>query len=301
VQQQDTLAFGMDRCPVLQEVLFRLHFLELIPSMPNLCQVSEMTGPFAGYPPHLKHPSIGSYFGLLNLVSSSVLHLHHLDIPWHPRIYVSPRSLFVVQGTCLEEYRIGSSKTQKAFHPFNHSMRVSRDFRVEILFANVDVQQKKFLREAIALSDCITSRTKNVNNNVSATSSPPNADFPKRGSGDVLPTPGYSLDRLFSMMEENKSAAHISGDEMRRRVDVGQPREMAAAVASRHQASKTGGPGTLPVDGGSSGGDGGQPSSSAPAPGKKDKDARSRVRHLKALQQRRVQHAAKRDPSGAEP
>jgi hypothetical protein len=95
-------------------------------------------------------------------------------------------------------------------------MRVSRDYRIEILFANVDVEQKKELREAIMLTDYAKRSEQKL------LTSPPSAQTTPAS----VPVPGYDLDRLFDLMGQQKSGASISGEDMKRRIDVGKPREM---------------------------------------------------------------------------
>ncbi|CCW63096.1 unnamed protein product [Phytomonas sp. EM1] len=150
---KDTLAFAFSRAPTLQRVLYRFFFLGLIPSPPNVCQISEMIGNFSGYPVHRKPASIGAYFGLLNLISTTVVHLQHHDCPWYPRLHVNPRSLFVVTEPCLGEYGVGYKRTHEPFHTFEYAMRVSKDYRIEVLFATVETSHNQLLRESIALTE----------------------------------------------------------------------------------------------------------------------------------------------------
>ncbi|KAK7194724.1 hypothetical protein NESM_000392100 [Novymonas esmeraldas] len=150
---KDTLAFALARCPTLQRVLYRFFFLGLIPAVPNVCQVSEMVGTFSGYPVHRHPPSIGSYVGLLNLVSTSVLHLQHKDAPWFPRLHLAPRSLFVVTEPCLSDYALGYKQVHQPFHTFEYATRVSKDYRIEVLFATVETAQTKTLAEAVQLTE----------------------------------------------------------------------------------------------------------------------------------------------------
>ncbi|KAG5495044.1 hypothetical protein JKF63_02097 [Porcisia hertigi] len=150
---KDTLAFALSSCRTLQRVLHRFFFLGLIPSVPNVCQVSEMVGTFSGYPVHRHPPSIGPYVGVLNLVSTSVLHLQHKDAPWYPRLHLTPRSLFVVTEPCLTEYAIGYKQTHQPFHAFEYATRVSKDYRIEVLFATVEAAQAKTLSEAVHLTE----------------------------------------------------------------------------------------------------------------------------------------------------
>ena len=150
---RDTLAFALSSCPTLQRVLYRFFFLGLIPAVPNVCQVSEMVGTFSGYPVH-RHPrSIGSYVGLLNLVSTSVLHLQHKDAPWYPRLHLTPRSVFVVTEPCLSDYAMGYKQTQQPFHAFEYATRVSKDYRLEVLFATVETAQAPTLSQAVQLTE----------------------------------------------------------------------------------------------------------------------------------------------------
>ncbi|CAJ1035004.1 hypothetical protein Q4I30_006984 [Leishmania utingensis] len=150
---KDTLAFALSSCQTLQRVLYRFFFLGLIPSVPNVCQVSEMVGTFSGYPVHRHPSSIGSYVGVLNLVSTSVLHLQHKDAPWYPRLHLTPRSLFVVTEPCLSEYAMGYKQTHQPFHAFEYATRVSKDYRIEVLFATVETAQTKTLSEAVHLTE----------------------------------------------------------------------------------------------------------------------------------------------------
>ena len=239
VPGKDTLAFAMDLCPKLKEVLFRLYYLGLIPNPPNVCQVSEMTGAFAGYPPHLKHPSIGSYFGLLNFVSSSVMHLKHLDMPWCPKIYTAPRSLFVVEPPCLHEYRIGSSKTHKPFHPFNNANRISHDYRIEILFAAVDVVQKKHMHEAIQLTEYAKQQQQGGSGHLQLGEGSDENTSQGDASTTAVPHqrhPGYGLEKLFKMMNETKDGGSVSGEDMKHLVDVGKAKEMDVGSRSGSMA-----------------------------------------------------------------
>ncbi|ORC90538.1 uncharacterized protein TM35_000083360 [Trypanosoma theileri] len=150
---KDTLAFAMNRAPTLQLVLARFFHLGLIPSPPNVCQVSEMIGNFSGYPVHKKPPTIGPYVGILNLVSTTVMHFQHLNCPWFPRIHMNPRSLFIVEQPCLGEYKMGYKRTEQPFHAFEYATRVSKDYRIEVLFATVEVEQTRYLRDAVGLTE----------------------------------------------------------------------------------------------------------------------------------------------------
>lgn len=154
----NTLAFGLDRAPVLQRVLYRFFILGLIPAPPNVCQVSEMTGNFSGYPVHHKPAAIGPYYGILNLISPTVLHMQHRDCPWFPRLHLTPRSLFVIREPCLSEYATGYQGTHQPFHSFEYATRVSKDYRLEVLFACVEVAHMTHLKEAVRLTDYAAER-----------------------------------------------------------------------------------------------------------------------------------------------
>ncbi|SCU70348.1 uncharacterized protein TEOVI_000192100 [Trypanosoma equiperdum] len=150
---KDTLAFAMDRAPTLQAVLERFFHLGIIPSLPNICQVNEMIGNFSGYPVHKKPHTVGPYVGIMNLVSTTVMHMQHVDSPWFPRIHMSPRSLFIVEQPCLGEYKMGYKQTHQPFHAFEYATRVSKDYRIEVMFATVEVSHMRCLREAVGLTD----------------------------------------------------------------------------------------------------------------------------------------------------
>lgn len=150
----DTLAFDMRTAsPTLQQVLHRFFYLGLIPSLPNICQVSEMIGNFAGYPVHEKPEAIGSYYGVLNFISPTILHFQHKSCPWFPRLYLSPRSVTVVTDPCLSDFKMGYKQTHQPFHEFEYHSRISKDYRIEVLFATVEVEHLKHLKESIMLTD----------------------------------------------------------------------------------------------------------------------------------------------------
>lgn len=156
---KDTLAFDMKTVsPTLQAVLQRFFCLGLIPSLPNLCQVSEMIGTFAGYPVQERPNGIGEYYGIINLISPTVLHLQHNSCPWFPRLYLSPRSLAVVTDPCLSEFKFGYKQTHQPFHAFEYASRVSKDYRIEVLFATVEPQHIKHLAESVQLTDYAAKR-----------------------------------------------------------------------------------------------------------------------------------------------
>lgn len=154
VPGHDTLAFEMEKvAPTLQKVLHRMFYVGLIPSIPNICQVSEMIGNFAGYPIQEKPQAIGDYYGILNLISPTVLHLQHKSCPWYPRLYLSPRSLTVVTEPCLSEFKVGYKHTHQPFHSFEYGNRISNDYRIEVLFATVEVAHLSHLRDSIQITD----------------------------------------------------------------------------------------------------------------------------------------------------
>ncbi|EAN93760.1 hypothetical protein C3747_60g46 [Trypanosoma cruzi] len=150
---KDTLAFAMSRAPTLQRVLGRFFHLGLIPSLPNICQVSEMIGNFSGYPIHKKPATIGPYVGILNLVSTTLMYLQHLDNPWFPRLHMSPRSLSVIEQPCLGDYKMGYKWTHQPFHTFEYGTRISKDYRIEVMFATVEVAQMRYLDDAVRLTE----------------------------------------------------------------------------------------------------------------------------------------------------
>lgn len=154
IPNYDTLAFDMRTAsPTLQRVLHRLFYVGLIPSLPNLCQVSEMIGNFAGYPLHEKPLAIGPYYGLLNLVTPTVLHMQHKTCPWFPRLYLSPRSITVITNPSLSDFKVGYKQPHQPFHEFEYHTRISKDYRIEVLFATVESDHLKSLRESILLTD----------------------------------------------------------------------------------------------------------------------------------------------------
>lgn len=150
---KDTLAFPISRAPTLQKVLYRFFFLGWIPSPPNVVQVNEMIGSFSGYPVHRKPRAVGSYVGVLNLISTAVMHMQHVDCPWYPRLHLNPRSLFVISEPCLSEYAMGYKQTHKPFHSFDYATRVSKDYRIEVVFATVETEHMKLLSEAVQLTE----------------------------------------------------------------------------------------------------------------------------------------------------
>jgi len=149
---KETLAFSLSRAPTLRELLTRCFVLGMIPEVPNLCQVNEFTGSFSGYPPHVKHANIGSYMGMLTLVSTAPMQLQHVDAPWFPRILAQPRSVFVFEAPCLHEYRMGYRATHQPFMTFRDATRFAPDYRIEVLFATVDYTQKRALHDSIRLT-----------------------------------------------------------------------------------------------------------------------------------------------------
>nr|CCC94192.1 conserved hypothetical protein [Trypanosoma congolense IL3000] len=150
---KDTLAFAMNRVPTLQKVLRRFFNLSLIPCPPNICQVNEMIGNFSGYPVHKKPHTIGPYVGIMNLVSTTVMHMQHVDSPWFPRVHMNPRSLFIVEQPCIDEYKMGYKQTHQPFHAFEYATRVSKDYRIEVMFATVEAAHMRCLRESVGLTE----------------------------------------------------------------------------------------------------------------------------------------------------
>jgi hypothetical protein len=153
IPRHDPLAFSMHQCPLLMEVIHRLFHLHVIPVLPNVCQVSEFVTAYSGYPVHKKPSSIGPYYAMLNLVSSNVLYLQHISCPWRPRLRVAPRAVYVFEGPCLAEYKMGYRRTHQPFHNFNFETRLSSDYRIEVAFAAVDTAATRYLRDAVAMTE----------------------------------------------------------------------------------------------------------------------------------------------------
>ena len=159
VPGMDPLAFSLNQhAPTLLSVLQRAFDVGLIPSIPNVCQCSEFVGNFSGYPLHQKHSSLGPFVGVMSLVSDSVMHLSHISQPWSPKVYVRPRSVYVMQHPCLGEYKVGFRQPHKPFHNFRFATRQSKDYRIEILFACVDTKQLPALRDAVNITDYAAKR-----------------------------------------------------------------------------------------------------------------------------------------------
>lgn len=150
----ECLAFGLaETSPTLYKLFQRLYQLELIPALPNLCQVSEMIGNFSGYPVQSRPEAIGSYCGIINLISPTVMHLQHKSCPWYPRLYLSPRSLTVITDPCLSDFKMGYKQTHQPFHSFEYGNRVSQDYRLELMFATVEEEHLTCLNESVCLTD----------------------------------------------------------------------------------------------------------------------------------------------------
>lgn len=153
IPSKDPLALSLNKhAPLLMDMFLRAFYVGLIPSIPNLAQVSEFTGAFSGYPTHLKNNSIGPFMGCLSLISPTVMHMTHISSPWLPRLYLRPRSLYVMQQPCLGEYRVGFKAPEKHVHTFRGATRQSKDYRIEILFACVDTRQSPLLRDAVDMT-----------------------------------------------------------------------------------------------------------------------------------------------------
>jgi len=139
--------------PTLQRVLRRFFEVGLIPAIPNTAQVSEYVSPFGGYRPHVKHPSIGPYIGVISLLSDSLMVLQHIDQPWVPQIDVVRRSAYVVTAPALTEYRIGYPDLDRAVRTHQHRSRLTKDYRLEILFATVDAPRVPAIADVLKLSE----------------------------------------------------------------------------------------------------------------------------------------------------
>ena len=154
VASHSPLAFGMqEAAPTLHAVLMRAFHVGLIPTPPNVVQLNEFVHPFAGYPPHRKPPSHGSYYGVMNFVTKCKLTLNHLDCPWSPALLLLPRAIYVMHEPVLQQYKIGYSNLKSEVSTFQHGSRHTKDYRIEVLFATVDVPSVPLLRDASAMND----------------------------------------------------------------------------------------------------------------------------------------------------
>ena len=139
--------------PLLTNIFRRFQDQGLIPSSPNTAQISEFVGGYSGYPLQKKHGCLGPYLGMVNLLSPALLHLKHSTQMWSPKVYVPPGALVVFNKSVLEEYQIGFRKLNVTAQVFRHHTRHTKDYRMEVLFANVDVRQSKLLRVATSMTD----------------------------------------------------------------------------------------------------------------------------------------------------
>jgi hypothetical protein len=155
VHTRDTpLTFAIkEDAPTLHECLVRAVELRLIPAMPNTVQVSEYVSPFGGYKPHLKHPSIGQYMGLLSLVGDNLMVLQHIDQNWTPQIDGVARSLYIVTAPALFEYRVGYPNLDADVRTHKHRSRMTKDYRIEVLFATTDSARVPALGPSVRLTE----------------------------------------------------------------------------------------------------------------------------------------------------
>jgi hypothetical protein len=108
-----------------------------------------------------------------------------------------PRSLFVFENPCLEEYAVGYASSHQPFHDFDYATRLAKDYRIELLFACVEVDNSKLLREATALTDYANSRLVD-------------------GHSRLLPTTPRAADQRVStddVIERLKKRAVVTGEE----------------------------------------------------------------------------------------
>jgi hypothetical protein len=153
------LVFGIAQdAPVLHGVLHRAFAVGLIPSPPNVVQVSEYVSPFGGYRPHLKHRSIGQYVGVLSLVSDSLMVLQHIDQNWTPQIDVVARSMYVVAAPALFEYRLGYPDLDRSVRTHKFRSRMTKDYRIEVLFATADAATVPALAPSVKLTEAAEKR-----------------------------------------------------------------------------------------------------------------------------------------------
>lgn len=149
-----------DDAPTLHSVLQRAARTELIPSMPNVVQVSEFVSAFAGYKPQLKHSSIGSYCGLLNLVSNAQMDLVHVDQPWAPKVMLVPRGLYVCGEQLMREFRIGYQHLDWQYTTHQGRARFTKDYRIEVMFATVDAESVPRLQVPLKMTEYAESKDK---------------------------------------------------------------------------------------------------------------------------------------------
>lgn len=151
--QKDPLAFSFDDAPTLRLVLHRAFSMGIIPSLPNAAQVSEFVGPFSGYPMHRKHTSIGSYFGILNLVSRACMSFSHVCCPWRPKLVLMPRAVYVFQEPFIQDYAGGYNARERPVTTFRLASRLTKDYRIEVMFATVDAPAVPLLGDALRLTE----------------------------------------------------------------------------------------------------------------------------------------------------
>ena len=152
-----TFSFG--DTPSLEALIHRLYHAGILASLPNTAQVNEFTGPYSGYQPHRKNTGFGPYLGILNLISKNLVNLRHIELPWAPSVLAESRSLLTVTKPALLEYKIGTANPSDVYKPFRMSSRHTRDYRIEVLLASVDLPQIKYLNDAANITNYSESKT----------------------------------------------------------------------------------------------------------------------------------------------
>ena len=153
-----TLAWSTSDLPTVGEVLLRAFKLNILPLMPNTFQINEYVTNFAGFQKHKKPRMLGSYIGILSLISADVLRLYHDVHPWAPRIYLEPRSLVVLQRDARYEYSMATARDKRPKYRHNtrnfrdsftrthmNFVNFTKDYRIDVLFAHVDAAEHKAL------------------------------------------------------------------------------------------------------------------------------------------------------------
>ncbi|KNH07967.1 2OG-Fe(II) oxygenase family oxidoreductase [Perkinsela sp. CCAP 1560/4] len=161
VPGRGAVAWSTADLPLLGKALFRALQLNMIPRMPNTFQINEYVTDFAGFSRHKKPDSLGSYIGILTLISSDVLRLYHQEYTWAPRVFLEPRSLVVLQKEARYEYSMATLRerrpvAQKNTQGFRDSLRrthmnfvnFTKDYRIDVMFAHVDVANHGALKIA---------------------------------------------------------------------------------------------------------------------------------------------------------
>ena len=68
----------------------------------------------------------------------------HLDQPWAPKVLMIPRSMYVMSEDLMKQFRVGYGMLDHELKYHQTSQEVARftkDYRLEIKFATVDVEE----------------------------------------------------------------------------------------------------------------------------------------------------------------